>query len=216
MQTKIKKLKEKLALEQEKLSFDLLAKSLASYPFAYKDVFSILKAEESYKIFPLIKEEKNIAQLANSLNENYKAGFIESEDLEVLSLARRYSSLALIYSDLIIDKYQILSALLYGANALILQANILEKKVLSDFIAFIGELGLFAVVEIQNYDDLKKAIFSRADIFYLDEEKNDEKSLLKLLNSIPNNKVILMKSRNEANYDFWHNKGIDSFISEKF
>lgn len=219
MQIKIENLKKKLALQQERVSFDLLAKSLASYPFAPKDVFESLKAKQSYKLIPLVQDSEDIAQIANKLmDEECEATFLQTNEdsaLESLALMKRYSNLAIIRFDLIIDTYQILNSLIYGADAINLKANILDKKSLSELINFANQLGVGAIVEISNYDDLKKAIFARADIICIDEEScGDDKTLLKLLNSIPNNKVILLKTNciDKLRFETLYKKGIDSFI----
>lgn len=222
MQNKIENLKKKLEEQKQNVSFDLLAKSLASYPFSPKDVFDIFCAKENYNIFPLLDEKQDLALKANELmQKNVQACFLNlqgNEELESLALFRRYSNLALIRYDLIIDEYQVLNSLIYGADGINLKADILDKKLLSSLIELSNQLGISPIIEIKNYSDLKKAIFARADIIFIDENDfDDDKTIIKLLKSTPNNKVIILKVKNydKERFSFFHQKGIDSFIVEE-
>ncbi len=66
--------------------------------------------------------------------------------------------------DFIIDPYQINETRALGADALLLIARILEAGELRDFIGLASELGLAALVEVHDEEDVEKAVASGARI----------------------------------------------------
>ena len=79
-------------------------------------------------------------------------------------MVRRYTSIPLLRKDFIVDKYQLVEALAYGADYVLLIATALSRKELKELINYTRHLGMEALVEIHNKIDLTKAIFSGADI----------------------------------------------------
>ncbi len=86
-------------------------------------------------------------------------------DREFLGMVRRYSSLPILRKDFIIDKYQVLEALVYGADFILLIAKALSRKELKELVSYSHHLGMEALVEIHDKVDLVKAIFAGANIY---------------------------------------------------
>ncbi len=231
------KTKQDLKERKKKLPYDMLGRSLSSNPFFPKDVKKALKRiEKEIKIIAEVKKaspskgvirenfdplnialnyEKNNATAISVLTEPH---FFEGA-LENLSLIRRYTKLPLLRKDFIFDEYQILEALVYGADFILLIAKMLSIKELKKLLEFTRHLGLEALVEIHDKEDLSKAIFAGADIIGINHRNLDDFSMdmnlcEKLIPQIPNSKIIVAESGLE-NKDFLEhlqNLGTDAFL----
>lgn len=211
------KTKEELEKRKFTLPYDMLGRSLAANPFFPKDVCKALKrVDNEIKIIAEVKKaspskgilredfdplnialnyEKNSAAALSILTEP----FYFKGSLEYLSLIRRYTQIPLLRKDFIFDEYQILEALVYGADFVLLIAKMLSTKELKALLEFSRHLGLEALVEIHNKEDLTKAILSGADIIGINHRNLDDFTMdmslcEKLIPQIPNSKIIIAES----------------------
>lgn len=207
-------------LEKRKVEFpiDWLGRSLAYNPFIPKDVKSALRStpENPYRIIAEVKKaspskgiiredfdpitiaqayEKGGADALSILTEpHYFKG-----DKEYLGMVRRYSSLPLLRKDFIVDKYQLVEALVYGADFVLLIAAALGKKELKELYEYALHLGLDVLVEVHDKNDLIKAMFAGADIIGINHRnletfEMDMSLSEKLIPLIPNGKIIVAES----------------------
>ncbi|HED7353086.1 indole-3-glycerol phosphate synthase TrpC [Campylobacter coli] len=231
------KTKEDLKERKAQLPYDMLGRSLASNPFFPKDVKAALKRiENEVRIIAEVKKaspskgvirenfdpldialkyEKNGATAISVLTEPH---FFQGS-LEYLSMIRRYTRAPLLRKDFIFDEYQILEALVYGADFVLLIARMLSMKELKRLLEFTRHLGLEALVEIHDKEDLSKAIFSGADIIGINHRNLDDFSMdmnlcEKLIPQIPNSKIIIAESGLEDKDFLRHlqNLGVDAFL----
>ena len=171
--------KTKADLKQRKVDYPMewLGRSLAFNPFAPKDVKSALRSTEEnpYRIIAEVKKASpskgviredfdpmSIAQAyekggADSLSILTEPHFFQG-DKEYLGMVRRYVSIPLLRKDFIIDKYQVLEALAFGADYILLIAMALSRKELKELHDYALHLGLDVLVEVHNKTDLVKAI----------------------------------------------------------
>ncbi|EIB3311181.1 indole-3-glycerol phosphate synthase TrpC [Campylobacter upsaliensis] len=211
------KTKEELEKRKFTLPYDMLGRSLAANPFFPKDVCKALKrVSNEIKIIAEVKKaspskgilredfdplnialnyEKNSAAALSILTEP----FYFKGSLEYLSLIRRYTQIPLLRKDFIFDEYQILEALVYGADFVLLIAKMLSTKELKTLLEFSRHLGLEALVEIHNKEDLTKAILAGADIIGINHRNLDDFTMdmslcQKLIPQIPNSKIIIAES----------------------
>jgi len=75
-----------------------------------------------------------------------------------LEAVRREVDLSLLCKDFIIDPYQIYKARAHGADAVLLIAAILSQHELKDLLETAHSLGMSALVEVHNHDELRKAL----------------------------------------------------------
>jgi indole-3-glycerol phosphate synthase len=120
-------------------------------------------------------------------------------DKEYLGAVRRYTSIPLLRKDFIIDKYQLVEALAYGADFVLLIAKALSRKELKELLQYAHHLGLEVLVEIHDKTDLIKAIFAGANIIGINHRnletfEMDMSLTQKLVPLIPNNKIIVAES----------------------
>lgn len=212
--------KTKSDLEKRKVDYPLewLGRSLALNPFAPKDVITALKSTEEnpYRIIAEVKKASPSKGIIREdfdpvvIGQAYEKGGADSlsiltephffkGDKEYLGMVRRYTSIPLLRKDFIIDEYQLVEALAYGADYVLLIATALSRKELKNLLNYTRHLGMEALVEIHDKSDLTKAIFAGADIIGINHRnletfEMDMKLSEKLIPLIPNNKIIVAES----------------------
>lgn len=234
----IRKTKEDLELRKQTYTMDWLGRSLAYNPFMPRDVKPYLQAskENPYRIIAevkkaspskgIIKEDFDPLMIAKA----YELGGADAisvltephffkGDLEYLTQIRRYVPTPLLRKDFIIDEYQILEALVYGADFILLIAKALSKSELKKLLEYALRLGLEVLVEIHDKEDLIKAIFAGANIIGINHRnletfEMDMSLTEKLMPLIPNGKIIVAESGLKDKETIVHlsNVGADAFL----
>jgi len=214
----IKKTKEDLKKRKKDFPEEWLGRSLAFNPFLPRDVISALKStpENPYRIIAEIKKASPSKGIIRedfdpmSIGVAYQKGGADSlsiltephwfkGNVEYLGNVRRYVSIPILRKDFIIDKYQILEALVYGADYILLIAKALSRKELKELLQYAHHLGLEVLVEIHDKTDLIKAIFAGANIIGINHRnletfEMDMNLSHKLIPLIPNSKIIVAES----------------------
>ncbi|HEO97913.1 MAG TPA: indole-3-glycerol phosphate synthase TrpC [Epsilonproteobacteria bacterium] len=210
----------KADLEKRKIEFpeEWLGRSLAYNPFMPKDVKSALRSTEEnpYRIIAEIKKASPSKGVIREdfdpmvIAQQYEKGGADSlsvltephyfqGDKEYLGMVRRYVNLPLLRKDFIVDKYQILEALVFGADYILLIAAALSRKELKELYEYALHLGLDVLVEIHNKTDLIKATFAGAQIIGINHRnletfEMDMSLSEKLIPLIPKGKIIVAES----------------------
>ncbi len=234
----LRKTKEDVKKREKEFSLDWLGRSLAFNPYAPRDVKEYLAStkEDPYKI---IAEVKKASPSKGVIREDFDPLFIAQEyananvdmisvltephffqgNLEYLTGIRRYVPTPLLRKDFIFCEYQLVESLAYGADCVLLIAKMLTKKELKDLLNYTWHLGMNALVEVHDKDDLKKAIYAGADIIgvnhrNLDTFEMDMSLSEKLMPLIPNGKIIVAESGiNDKETIIALNKiGVDAFL----
>ena len=218
LQEIIKRTKDDLQKRKKEYSEDWLGRSLAFNPFMPKDVQAALRAtpENPYRIIAevkkaspskgIIREDFDPILIAKAYEEGgADALSILTEphyfkgSLEYLAQIRRYVRPPLLRKDFIIDRYQLLEALVYGADFILLIAAALSRKELKELYEYALHLGLEVLVEVHDKSDLTKAIFAGATIIGINHRnletfEMDMSLSEKLIPLIPNGKIIVAES----------------------
>lgn len=234
----IEKTKEDLILRKNKISFEELEKNIKTTTFKPKDVKTFLKStkDEPIRIIAevkkaspskgIIKEDFNPLEIAKEYSQNSaNAISVLTEphyfkgNLEYLTTIKRSISTPLLRKDFIVDKYQIVEALLYGADFILLIAKALTEKELKELYEYAKSLNLEVLVEIHDEEDLKKALNSNATIIginhrNLDTFEMDMALCDKLIPLIPKDKIIVAESgvSDTQVIKRLHNIGADAFL----
>jgi len=214
----IERTKEDLERRKKEYSMDWLGRSLASNPYPPRDVKPFLTAtkDEPIRIIAevkkaspskgIIKEDFDPLVIAQSYsNSGANAISVLTEphyfqgNLEYLTQIRRYVPTPLLRKDFIVDKYQIVEALVYGADFILLIAKALSTKDLKELYEYALHVGLEVLVEIHDKEDLTKAMKCGANIIginhrNLDTFEMDMELCDKLIPMIPNGKIIVAES----------------------
>jgi len=214
----IKKTKEDVKKRQAEFDLDWLGRSLAYNPYPPRDVKPYLTATKEEPI-RIIAEVKKASPSKGIIREDFDPIAIAQEysknganaisvltephwfkgDLEYLTAIRRYVPTPLLRKDFIIDKYQIVEALVYGADFILLIAAALSKQELKELYDYALYVGLEVLVEIHDKDDLKKAMACGASIIGINHRnlstfQMDMELCHKLIPMIPNGKIIVAES----------------------
>ena len=234
----IKKTKNDLEKRKKDYSLDWLGKSLSYNPYPPRDVRSTLKAtsEEPVRI---IAEIKKASPSKGIICEDFEPTIIANDyskaganaisiltephwfkgDIEYLTQVRRYNQTPLLRKDFIVDEYQIVEALVYGADFILLIAKALSKKELKKLYEYSLHLGLDVLVEIHDKDDLTKAMYCGAEIIGINHRdlktfKMNMKLCDELIPMIPNGKIIVAESGidNRETIENLSKIGVDAFL----
>lgn len=214
----IEKTKQDLEKRKKELPLELLGRSLSTNPFLPRDVKPYLKSSKD-EVIRIIAEVKKASPSKGVIKEDFDPIEIAQEysknganaisvltephffqgNLEYLSTLRRYVPTPLLRKDFIVDKYQILEALVYGADFILLIAKALSTKELKHLYEYALHLGLEVLFEVHDKEDLTKAMKCGANIIginhrNLDTFEMDMELCDKLIPLIPNSKIIVAES----------------------
>jgi indole-3-glycerol phosphate synthase len=234
----IKKTKADLEKREKEFSMDWLGRSLAFNARVPRDVFPYLTStpEEPYRIISEVKKASPskgviredfdplaIAQAyerggANAISVLTEPHFFQG-DIEYLAGIRRYVSIPLLRKDFIISKYQLVEALVYGADFVLLIAAALSKNELKELLNYTRHLGMEALVEVHDKADLTKAIYAGADIIGINHRNLQTFEMnmnlcYDLIPLIPNGKVIVAESGiyEHGQLEDLNKAGVDAFL----
>lgn len=127
--------------------------------------------------------------------------------LNFIREVKKTVQLPVLMKDFIIDPYQIYEAKTYGADAVLLIAKILKASLLKNLVKLTESLGMVPVVEVNDKDDRKKALKTRALCIAVNSRdlstfRVDVDRACQLIKSIPSNRVVLgfsgVKGREEV------------------
>ena len=234
----IKRTKEDLKKREREYSMDWLGRSLAFNARVPRDVIPHLTStpDEPYRIISEVKKASPskgviredfdplaIAQAyerggANAISVLTEPHFIQG-DIEYLAGIRRYVSIPLLRKDFIISKYQLVEALVYGADFVLLIAAALSKNELKELLNYTRHLGMEALVEVHDKADLTKAIYAGADIIGINHRNLQTFEMnmnlcYDLIPLIPNGKVIVAESGiyEHGQLEDLNKAGVDAFL----
>jgi indole-3-glycerol phosphate synthase len=234
----MKKTKEDVAKREKDFPLEWLGRSLSFNPYPPRDVKPFLTStkEDPYKI---IAEVKKASPSKGVIREDFDPLLIAQEysragvdaisvltephffqgDIEYLTGIRRYVPTPLLRKDFIFSEYQLVESLVYGADFVLLIAKALSKKELKDLLNYTWHLGMNALVEIHDKEDLTKAIFAGADIIgvnhrNLETFEMDMSLISKLMPLIPNGKIIVAESgiNDKETIEGLSQEGVDAFL----
>ncbi|MDR0527545.1 MAG: indole-3-glycerol phosphate synthase TrpC [Spirochaetaceae bacterium] len=116
---------------------------------------------EDYKPAEFARDYQTAGAAAISVltEKNFFLGGIED-----LKTVRAATNLPVLRKDFIIDEFQIFEARIFGADAILLIAALLDVKKLSAFIKLAKSLNLDALVEVHNKAELEAALKAEAKI----------------------------------------------------
>ena len=121
--------------------------------------------------------------------------------------------------DFIIDEYQLVEALVYGADFVLLIAKALSSKELKKLYDRALQLGLEVLVEIHDKEDLKKAMFAGANIIGINHRNLETFEMnmnlsYELIPLIPNGKIIVAESGLHSHEQLveLNKAGVDAFL----
>ncbi|MEK7678856.1 MAG: indole-3-glycerol phosphate synthase TrpC [Deltaproteobacteria bacterium] len=152
-----------------------------------RDVFDPLALAKEY-------EANGASAISVLTEEKYFQG-----SLEYLRLIKEKTGLPVLRKDFIIDEYQIYEARSAGADAVLLIAAILDEKALKNFIWLTEALGMAALIEVHDEEEIKKALEAGASLIGVNNRdlktfKVDINATIRLLPLVPKDKILVSES----------------------
>ena len=139
--------------------------------------------------------------------------------LHDLEVARAAATIPVLRKDFTIDRVQIFQAAAHGADAILLIAAILSSDDLRNFRELATALGMAALVEVHNQEELAKAVDSGAELIGVNNRdlQTFEVSLdtsLRLSYLIPSNVIRVSESgiHTRADIDLLRGAGFHAFL----
>ena len=131
-----------------------------------------------------------------------------SGDLKNMAALKRNFPLPVLRKDFIIDEIQVRESYINGADAILLIASILSKQQLQDLLGITRSLGMAAIIEVHNEDEMQKAIDCKADIIginnrNLDTFKVDLQTTHKLATLAPEDCALISESGIDKDADIY-------------
>jgi indole-3-glycerol phosphate synthase len=120
-------------------------------------------------------------------------------DLSNLLRLKQAVSLPIVRKDFIIDEVQVRESFIWGADAILLIARIVSREKLKTLLGMCQDLGMYALTEVHDLDDVNKALECGADIIGinnrdLDTFKVDIATTLRLAPLVPAGHIIVSES----------------------
>ncbi|MCI8326492.1 MAG: indole-3-glycerol phosphate synthase TrpC [Lachnospiraceae bacterium] len=170
---RVEKAKEKRSLEQiRKEAYEMPVGDFRFERALQKDKMSLIceikKASPSRGIisqdFPYLKIAKEYERAgADSISVLTEPKWFLGSD-QIFKEVRERCSLPLIRKDFTVDVYQIYEAKILGADAVLLICSLLNTETLREYLAICHELGIAALVETHNEEEISSAIKTGAKI----------------------------------------------------
>jgi indole-3-glycerol phosphate synthase len=119
--------------------------------------------------------------------------------LDYLKKIREVTAIPLLCKDFIFDEYQIYQARVFGADAFLLIAAILDDSELKKLLKTGRRLGMQAIVEVHNLEELKMVLQTEAEIIGINNRnlktfKTDISTTERLIKEIPQDKIVVSES----------------------
>ena len=175
------------ALRQDGISFICEVKKASPSKGIISEDFPYVKIARDY--------EEAGASAISVLTEPY---FFLGSD-EYLSEIAENVKIPLLRKDFTIDEYQIYEAKIIGAGAVLLICSILDESRLAEFIALADSLGMSALVEAHDEDEISKALMAGARIVGVNNRNLktfdvDLNNSLRLRKFVPDNVLFVSES----------------------
>lgn len=127
--------------------------------------------------------------------------------LSYINEIKNVISLPVLRKDFIIEPYQVYESRFYGADAVLLIADLLTQDQLTEFMAIADSLGMDCLVEVHNEKELKKVLklkgvrligINNRDLHTLEV---DPKTTEKLYTLVPKEKIVVVESGLKSSQD---------------
>jgi len=139
--------------------------------------------------------------------------------LEDLRSARAASRLPVLRKDFVVDSYQLVEALAWGADAILLIVAALTPRELAELQARAAELGLAALVEVHDQRELDVAVSAGAQLIGINNRdlttlEVDPRRAFELLPQVPAGATVVAESglRDREDLDELERAGVDAVL----
>ena len=140
-------------------------------------------------------------------------------DVTYLEKTKEVVNLPVLRKDFIFDSYQVYESRYFGADAFLLIAAILTEREIEEFICLGHSLGMDALVEVHNEEELNRVLNTSAKIIGINNRSLsdltvDLKVTLRLRKKIPKDKIVVSESgiRTKEDVELLKSAGINAVL----
>ena len=154
----------------------------------------IIRGDFDLKEIATVYEEKDVDAVSVLTEEDFFLG-----ELNHIPSVKRIVSRPVLRKDFIFDEYQVYESRVYGADAILLIASLLERTQAEEYIHLSRELGLSVLFEVHDLWELEQALRIDTDIIGINNRdlktlKVDLSTTYKLKREIPSGKIVVSES----------------------
>jgi len=218
----IAKKKEKLILAKQALSEEELKQKINGLPACRPFLEAIGKPREIHLIAEIkkaspsrgvIRENFNPVEIAVSYQNSgaHCLSILTEEDyfqgsINYINEVKSAVSLPVLRKDFILEPYQIYESRFYGADAVLLIADLLTRDVLTEMMRIADTLGMDYLVEVHTEKELKKILNLEVPLIGINNRdlhtlEVDFKATEKLFILIPKGKTVVVESGIKSHQD---------------
>ncbi len=211
----VAKKKEKILLAKQALPEEELKQKASGLPACRPFLEAINKPREIHLIAEIkkaspsrgvIRENFNPVEIAVSYQNAgaHALSVLTEEDyfqgnINYINEVKAAVSLPILRKDFIVDPYQIYESRFYGADAVLLIADLLTKDALSEMMQIADNLGMDYLVEVHTEKELKKILNMKVPLIGINNRdlhtlEVDFKTTEKLFILIPKGKTVVVES----------------------
>lgn len=139
--------------------------------------------------------------------------------LDFIPTVKKTVTKPVLRKDFIIDEYQIYESRVFGADAVLLIASLLEKMQTQEYLDLCRELGLSVIFEVHDLDELEKALWVGAETIGINNRNLktlavDLEATFLIKRAIPSGRITVSESgiRTRGDVMRLENAGIDAML----
>ena len=211
----VAKKKERILLSKQQLNQEDLIAKLVGLPATrpFKEVISkpkqislIAEIKQASPSKGVIRQNFSLEEIARSYQEAgvQAVSVLTEEDffsgnLGYLNQVKNIISAPVLRKDFILEAYQVYESRYYGADAILLIADLLTKDKLVELMQVADSLGLDYLVEVHDEKELKKVLSLKVPIIGINNRnlhtlEVDFKTTEKLFTLVPRDKIVVVES----------------------
>jgi len=219
----ILKKKERIILAKQQLSEEELKVKVQGLAPARNFIEAISKPRQISLIAEIKKASPSQGVIRQDFNPLDIAGIYQNTGVQAISIlteedyflgnisyineVKNIASVPVLRKDFILEPYQIYESRFYGADAVLLIADLLTQDEITEFVGIASGLGMDSLVEVHNEKELKKVLklkgisligINNRDLHTLEV---DPKITEKLYTLIPKDKVVVVESGLKSSQD---------------
>jgi indole-3-glycerol phosphate synthase len=218
----VAKKKEKILLAKQALTEEDLKARIADLPKTRPFIEAISKPKQISLIAEIkrqspsrgvIRQDFNLLDIARIYQETgvQAVSVLTEEDhfggnISYINEVKNIISCPVLRKDFILEAYQVYESRFYGADAILLIADLLSKDKLSELMELAQGIGLSCLVEIHDEKELKKVLSLKAPLIGINNRdlhtlEVDFKNTEKLFPLIPRDKIVVVESGIKSSQD---------------
>lgn len=153
------------------------------------------------KAIAQIYQEAGVAAISVLTEEDFFMG-----NISYINEIKSFVNLPILRKDFIFEPYQVYESRFYGADAILLIADLLTKDILTELMQIAQELGLDCLVEVHTGKELKKILNLKVPLLGINNRdlhtlEVDFKTTEKLFTLIPKDKIVVVESGIKTHQD---------------